>query len=139
MRKERGKMKTRTIRQTVSFKVNPHEVYEALMDSRKHAAFTGGKCSISRKIGGKFSVFDGYIKGENIELVPDEKIVQLWRPVEDCWPTDHYSKVKFSLKPVKGGTKLALLHVDVPSECGDRFDTGWKEFYWAPMKEMLEE
>jgi hypothetical protein len=23
-------------------------------------------------------------------------------------------------------------------ECGDRFDTGWEENYWAPMKEMLE-
>jgi len=29
-------MKTKSIKQTVAFKVSPHEVYEALMDSKKH-------------------------------------------------------------------------------------------------------
>ena len=31
----------KTIRQTATFKASPRAVYEALMDSRKHAAFTG--------------------------------------------------------------------------------------------------
>jgi uncharacterized protein YndB with AHSA1/START domain len=31
------------IHQTVTFKASPHEVYEALMDSKKHAAFTSGR------------------------------------------------------------------------------------------------
>jgi len=132
-------MKTRTIRQTATFKASPHEVYEALMDSRKHAKFTGGRCSISRKVGGKVSIYDGYITGENVELVPDKKIVQLWKPEEDCWPQDYFSKVTFSLKATKNGTQLILVQSGVPVVCGDRFDTGWKEFYWAPMREMLEQ
>ena len=131
-------MKTRTIRQTVAFKVSPHEVYEALMNSREHAKFTGGRCSISRRVGGKISVYDGYITGVNVELVPDKKIVQLWRPEEDCWPADHYSKVIFSLKKTKSGTQLVFTHSGVPVVCGDRFDIGWKEHYWTPMREMLE-
>jgi len=35
--------------------------------------FTGDKASISRKVGGKFSVFDGYSEGANLELIPDTK------------------------------------------------------------------
>ena len=131
-------MKTRTIRQTVTFRAAAHDVYEALMDSRKHADFTGSKCSISRKVGGKFTISDGYIHGENVELIKDKKIVQLWRPEEDCWPSDHFSKVTFSFKAAKGGTRLTFTQTGVPVVCGDRFDTGWREYYWAPMKEMLE-
>ena len=131
-------MKTRTIRQTVTFKAEPHDVYEILMDSRKHAKFTESRCTISRKVGGKFSISDGYIHGQNVELVPDEKIVQLWRPEEDCWPTDHYSRVTFSIKATKGSTQLVFTQSGVPVECGDRFDSGWRDYYWAPMKKSLE-
>jgi uncharacterized protein YndB with AHSA1/START domain len=72
-------METKTVKQSVTIKVSPHDVYEALMDSRKHAQFTGDKASISRKVGGKFSVFDGYSEGTNLELIQDTKIVQAWR------------------------------------------------------------
>ena len=34
-------MHTKTIRHSVTFKANAHEVHEALMDSKKHAKFTG--------------------------------------------------------------------------------------------------
>ena len=36
-------MDTKTVKQTVTFKASPHDVYEALMDSKKHAKFTGDK------------------------------------------------------------------------------------------------
>ena len=72
-------METKTIRQSVAIRASTHDVYEALMDSRKHAQFTGDKASISRKVGGKFSVFDGYSEGTNLELIQDTKIVQTWR------------------------------------------------------------
>jgi activator of HSP90 ATPase len=129
-------METKTIRQTVNLKSDPHDVYEALMDSKKHAKFTGGKASISRKVGGKFSTYDGYAEGVNIELTPDKKIVQTWR-AED-WPEGHYSKVTISLNKVGGGTRLTFTQTGVPEEqYGDVFQ-GWQDYYWTPMKEMLE-
>ncbi len=131
-------MKTRTIRQKAYFRATPHEVYELLMDSKKHCSFAGGACSISRKVGGKISVSDGYITGENVELVKDKKIVQKWKAEEDCWPEDHFSIVTFKLTPVKEGTGLYFTQTGIPAECGDRFDSGWKDFYWGPMKEVLE-
>ena len=131
-------MKTRTIRQTVRFKSAPHEVYEILVDSRKHSRLAGAKSTISRKIGGMIRISDGYITGENVELVKDKKIVQLWRAEEDCWPEDHFSTVKFLLSKEGRNTKLSFTQTGVPVECGDRFDSGWRDYYWKPMKEMLE-
>ena len=129
-------MAVKTIRQAITFEASPHQVYEALMDSRKHASFTGGKASISRKAGGKFSVFDGYAEGVNLELVPDEKIVQTWRASD--WPAGVYSKVTFSIQAVKGGARLSFSQSGVPEEQYDDVSQGWKDYYWGPMKEMLE-
>jgi activator of HSP90 ATPase len=129
-------METKTIKQTVTFKAGPHDVYEALMDSKKHAKFTGDKASISRKVGGKFSAFDGYSEGTNLELVPDSKIVQTWRASD--WPEGLYSKVTFVFKEIAGGTRLAFTQTGIPAELHEEIEQGWRDYYWAPMKEMLE-
>jgi len=62
-------MKTKNIQQSVVINATPREVYEALMDSRKHSKFTGAKASISRKVGGRCSVYGNYIQGINLDLV----------------------------------------------------------------------
>jgi len=128
-------MHTKTIRNSVTFKANPHEVYEALMDSKKHAKFTGSVVKISRNVGGKFSVYGGDIQGINLELVPDQKIVQSWRYSD--WPEGHYSKATFSLREVPVGTRLIFNQTGVPEEFHDDIKQGWHDYYWEPMKEML--
>src|SRR5438045_2683656 len=126
----------KTIRQTVTIKASPHEVYEALIDARKHGKFTGGKATISRKVGAPFSIFGGSLSGKNLEIVPDKKIVQAWRA--DDWPADHFSRATFSLKKVKGGTQLSFYQSGVPDEHVASIKEGWNSFYWKPMKAMLE-
>jgi len=107
------------------------------MDSKKHAEFTGAEASISRKVNGKFSCYDGWIKGENLELSPDKKIVQKWRG--DDWPKGVWSKVTFKLSKTEKGTELTLIHEDVPNDKAKGISEGWKEHYWEKMKEVLEE
>lgn len=126
----------KTIRQTATFKVSPHEVYEALMDAKKHAAFTDGEAKISRKVGGKFTIYGGDIEGTNLELVPDKKIVQSWRYSD--WPEGHYSTAIFALEEVEKGTRLTFTQTDVPEDKYEDIKQGWKEYYWGPMKAMLE-
>jgi activator of HSP90 ATPase len=121
-------MKTKTIRHSVALKASPHAVYEALIDSKKHSEFTGDKASISRKIGGKFSTFNGYSTGVNLELVPDRRIVQTWRASD--WPDDHFSTVKFELKKEGSGTRLIFTQTGVPEEKYEEISDGWKEYYW---------
>jgi activator of HSP90 ATPase len=129
-------METKTLKQSVTIKATPHEVYEALMDEKIHAEFTSGEATISRKLGGKFSTFDGYAEGINVELEQDKKIVQTWR-AED-WPEGHYSRATFALSKVDGGTKLSFTQAGVPEEFYDEIALGWKDYYWAPMKKLLE-
>jgi activator of HSP90 ATPase len=77
-------MKTKTIRQTLSIHTSAREVFEMLMDEKKHALFTGSLAQIDRNVGGKFSTNDGYSTGTNLELFQDNKIVQTWRAGD--WP-----------------------------------------------------
>ena len=129
-------MKTQNIQQSVTIKATPRGVYETLMDSRKHSKFTGEKASISRKVGGKFSIFDGGLTGVNLELVQDKKIVQAWRGSD--WPKGHYSIATFSLKRIKGGTRLVFIQIGVPDREYKGINQGWHDYYWKPMKAMLE-
>src|SRR3990172_2761481 len=118
-------MRTKSIRQSVTFRAPPGKVYEAIMDSRKHARLTGSKATISRKVRGAFAAYDGYIKGTNLELVPEKRIVQSWHASEDCWPEGHFSKVTLSFKRTRTGTKMSFFHSGVPEGCYKSLKQGW--------------
>jgi activator of HSP90 ATPase len=119
----------------VTFKASPYNVYELLMDSAKHAAFSSAAAEISREVGGAFSAYDGHISGKNLELAPDKKIVQSWRAVD--WPEGKFSTITFVLLPIPEGTRLNFTHADVPDGTEEEFAHGWTENYWEPMKAML--
>jgi uncharacterized protein YndB with AHSA1/START domain len=88
-------MKTKTLRQNVTFKASPKEVYDMLMVSKKHAALSGEPAKISNKVGGKFTAWGSHISGFNLALQPGRKIVQAWRAT-GWWP-DHYSIAIFDI------------------------------------------
>ena len=127
----------KVIRQKVVFKANPHEIYEMLMDSKKHAEFTGDDAEISRKAGGKITAYGGYIEGKNVELAKDKKIVQKWRGSD--WPEGHYSTAAFELKAIAGGTQLTFVQTNVPGEQHEAISKGWIEHYWDKMKRALKD
>ena len=132
-------MRTRTIRQTVTLPGSPLEVYRALMTTRGHEGFTGSPAKISGRVGGRFTAWDGYIEGQNVELVPGRKIVQTWRPMEEGWPEDHYSTVRILLSKVPGGTRLSFTHSGVVPEHAGHLATGWRDHYWTPLRGYLAE
>ena len=128
-------MKMGQIKQQATFKANPHAVYELLIDSKKHSVLAGEQAKISRSVGEKFTVGD-YIEGVNLKLVPDEKIVQTWRYRD--WPKGHYSRTTFDLKKVEGGTRLTFTQSGVPEQFYEDIKQSWIDYYWTPMKELLE-
>ncbi|MFN7990781.1 MAG: SRPBCC family protein [Candidatus Micrarchaeia archaeon] len=127
----------KVIKQTVDFRASPHEVYEALMDQKKHSEFTGSPARISRNIGGNFSAYGGGIHGRNIELVPDRRIVQDWHCETEGWPEGHLSRVEFVLEKSAGGTLLRFTQSRVPDKAYEDIRDGWEEYYWKPMKAMF--
>lgn len=126
----------KNIKQTATFKASAHDVYEALVDSKKHSESTGGKAVISRKVGGKFTAYDGYAEGKNVELVPDKKIVQTWR-AED-WPEEQTSQVTFLIEEADGKTRLIFTQTGIPEDQAEDIAQGWRDYYWKPMKQLLE-
>jgi activator of HSP90 ATPase len=125
-------MKTKTLHQSVVFEAEPHQVFEMLMDSKKHAAFTGAKAKIGRNVGDSFSVWDDWATGSNVQIVPDKKIVQKWRGAD--WPKDHYSQVMFELKKIDRGTRLDFTQTDIPEALYEEIAQGWKEWYWEKLR-----
>ena len=127
-------MKTKTLKQSIFVKADPHKVYETFMDEKLHAKLIGSTAKVERMVGGKFSVFDGYAEGENLELIADRLIHQSWRASD--WKEGVYSKIKIVLKKVQGGTEITFTHSGIPPEELKAITKGWIDFYWTPFKKM---
>jgi uncharacterized protein YndB with AHSA1/START domain len=137
-----------SIHQEVVFKASRKRVYEALTDAkqfehvvqlsdaRKTRMPPGAPpTQISPEVGGAFSTFGGIILGRHIELVPNERIVQAWRPA--YWNPGVYSIVKFELADSGSETKLVLDHRGFPSGDGKSLLDGWNKNYWEPLAKYL--
>ncbi len=107
-------MKTKTIKQSVMIDATPHQVFETLMDSEKHSELTGSNANISRETGGSFEVWDGYIEGNNIDIVPDKKIVQNWRGEEECRTKGPHSVNTNEPEEAKDSTRPDFTPEDMP-------------------------
>ncbi len=112
----------------------PEQVYRAWMDAREHGLFTGGKATVQKRVGGKFTAWDGYIEGKTLELEPNKRIVQAWRTTEFPEGTPD-SRLEVLLEPAaKGGTKLTLVHTNIPKGQVKDLKQGWVDYYFEPMK-----
>ncbi|HWF43735.1 MAG TPA: SRPBCC family protein [Candidatus Kapabacteria bacterium] len=130
-------MAKKTLKQTHTFNASAKDVYEAFMDSRTHAKFTGAPAKISAKEGGKFTAFGGMLEGTTLELKPNKKIVQSWRSSD--WPEGHYSRLILSFASAgRGKTRLTLTQSNIPDNDFEGVKKGWISFYWEPMTKMFE-
>ena len=126
-----------TIRHNVLIPLSSLEaVYRAFLSSKEHAEFTGSEAKCSAKVGGRFTAWDKYISGKNVELVEGKKIVQEWKTSE--WPQGYEPSIlKISLKKKGGGTQLSMIQSRVPASQLDQYDKGWYESYWEPLKQYF--
>jgi uncharacterized protein YndB with AHSA1/START domain len=137
-----------SIHQEVVFKASRKRVYEALTDAKQfdHVVLLSDArktrmpagappTQISPEVGGAFSTFGGLIVGRHIELVPNSRIVQAWRPA--YWKPGVYSIVKFELADSGSETKLVLDHTGFPDGDGKNLLDGWNKNYWEPLAKYL--
>ena len=125
-----------TIHQEVDFQVGPQRLYATLLDSKQFSAFSGRPAEIDPAVGGAFSLFGGHIVGRNVELVPNQRIVQVWRVVD--WPEGAYSIVRFELRGQGASTHLVFDHTGFPDGLRDHLAAGWESNYWALLKKYLQ-
>ena len=137
-----------SIHQEPIFKVSRKRVYEALTDPKQFdkvvklsAAMQSMKSlgdkwtEISGEVGGAFSLFGGYVTGRQLELMPDERIVQAWRA--GSWGPGLYSIARFELKEEGSGTKIIFDHRGFPDGTAQHLAEGWHGNYWEPLAKYL--
>jgi uncharacterized protein YndB with AHSA1/START domain len=90
---------------------------------------------ISTEPGGAFTLFGGYILGRQLELLPDERIVQAWRVLS--WPAGVYSIARFALGGSGNTTQLVFDHEAFPRGQAEHLASGWQEHYWGPLARPL--
>ena len=124
------------VHQEHDFAAGPERVYEALLDQRQFAAFSEAPAEIERVPGGSFTLVRGRVTGRNIELIPNQLIVQAWRVVP--WEAGIYSIVRFKLCAKGNGTRLVLDHSGFPPEDLVARGRGWRRVYFDPLRKYLD-
>jgi activator of HSP90 ATPase len=136
-----------SIHQEPVFKASRKRVYDALTDSKqfdKVIQLSGVMQSmhladklaeISPDAGGAFSLFGGHITGRQVELVPNERIVQAWRT--GAWPPGIYSIARFELVEQGSGTRIVFDHTGFPKGEAESLARGWKAHYRDPLEKLL--
>lgn len=118
------------------FPSSPDIIYKAWLDSGVHAQIIKSSADIEPKIKGKFIIWDNYISGITIELIPNKKIVQTWRTTD--FPVESPdSKLELIFKKTKEGTELTLIHSNIPDGQGETYKQGWMDYYFKPLQEFL--
>jgi activator of HSP90 ATPase len=126
----------KNLKQTVTIRATPHDVYRAIVDPEEHEAFTGAAAELEPKVGGMFSHYDGSLTGVVLDIKPDARIVLGWRSGD--WPEGAYSVAQFLFKKVKGGTRIEFSQFGIPTGDFKDISSGWRTYYWSPLKEYLE-
>jgi len=117
--------------QAVSFTVEartpacPNGFCEAWMSSKGHGTVTGGEAEVDARVRGKFTAWDGYISGKNVELSPGKKIVQTWRTT-GFTRAQADSRIEIALRKSGKGTRLTLVHSKVPSDQAEDYRQRWE-------------
>jgi activator of HSP90 ATPase len=137
-----------SIHQSSLLKATPERVYAALTDAKqfdgvakrsdamKTMLLKDNPSVISTDAGGTFALFGGYVTGRQIELVPQTRIVQVWRA--GSWKPGEYSLVKFELAAQGAKTMLTLDHTGFPPGTAQHLAEGWRDNYLQPLALYLE-
>lgn len=114
----------------------PAKVYRAWLSSEEHSAFIGAEARVDPRVGGSFSAWGDYIRGTTLELEENRRIVQSWRTVD--FPVNSPdSRLEVVLDEVRGGTRLTLIHSEIPDGMGEDYHQGWRDNYFEPMRRFF--
>lgn len=115
-----------------NFPVAAQALYNAWLSSEEHSKMTGAIAKIGQQIGDRFTAWDGYISGTNLELKPPFRIVQSWRTTE--FPAKQSdSLIELTFNEVGKSTELTLHHSSLGKD-DHQYKQGWLDHYFTPMK-----
>lgn len=122
------------INQTYTIKAPVSRVYEALTSAELAEKWGAAPAKADAREGGEFSYWDGDIHGVYTRLIPNELIEQDWYGHDN--PERKFRAV-FRFEEADGAT---LVHLNFSGEIEDEQKdiTDWREYYFDPIKQLLE-
>lgn len=114
----------------------PQVIYRAWFDSLQHAAFTSSTAKIDGNIGSKFSLRDGQITGRNMALEFGRRLLQSWRNA-DFPKTAPDSRLEVLFESVGAGTRMTVMHAELPEGMADPLRAFWTDAYFGPMTDYF--
>lgn len=125
----------KSLTKTYHIKASPKEIWNALTDPRRIKDWGADPANMDEKVGTKFKLWGGDIYGTNVKVQKEKLLVQEWYAGQ--WP--EASKVKITLIKEKGGTKVRLVHENIPDSEFSDIKEGWNSAYFDPLKLLVEE
>lgn len=111
------------------------KVWLALTDAEAAEQWGAAPAKVNPVVGGEFSYWDGDIHGTYTKLVPEKLIEQDWYGHDH--PDRKFNAV-FTLEENPEATTVTLsFSGDIQDEQKDIAD--WRDYYFAPIKKLLEQ
>ncbi len=126
----------KTIEQTYEIKASLTKVWLALTDANTAEKWGAGPAKVDATEGGGFSYWGGDIHGTFTKIEPEKLIEQDWYGHDN---SERRYGVSFSLTEGDERTIVRLVHTDIPDDDDEDWAAGWRDYYFDPIKKLLEE
>jgi uncharacterized protein YndB with AHSA1/START domain len=106
------------------------EVFRHLTDPAAMVRWMGQYATLNPAAGGVFEVdINGVpVRGHYLEIDPPSRVVVSWGVAGSADLPPGTTSVEFTLTPITGGTRLHLVHRDLPGSQTPIHAVGWKHF-----------
>ncbi len=123
----------KSLSQTYEIKAPSNVVWQALVDPQLIDDWGAGPAQMSENLT-KFSLWGGDIYGRNLKIVKNKTLVQEWFGGDWAEP----SHVVINLTPHSTGTTLTLEQTNIPDDAYEGIESGWQNYYFSPLKSLVE-
>lgn len=115
---------------SIEIDAGPADVFDYLVTEAGMTAWMGEYATLDPRTGGEFSVnIAGHrIRGEYIEIDRPHRVVVSWGMAGSSDLPPGKSTVTFMLTPIARGTRVDLVHSDLPDKQMPGHAAGWSHF-----------
>jgi uncharacterized protein YndB with AHSA1/START domain len=106
------------------------DVYRHLTDPAAMVRWMGQHAALEPVAGGAFEIdINGVpVRGRYVELDPPRRVVVTWGMAGNADLPPGSTEVEFTLSPIQTGTRLRLVHRNLPDSQAPVHAAGWKHF-----------
>jgi uncharacterized protein YndB with AHSA1/START domain len=115
---------------SIDIEADPEEVFDFLVTNEGMTAWMGQHAALDPVVGGDFSVnIAGYaVRGEYIEIDRPRRVVFSWGMAGSRTLPPGASRVSVTLSPTANGTRVELVHSNLPEVEVAGHRAGWTHF-----------